>query len=167
MYTEHKLPQLEPYNKVEKKIKEALDLDLNERPGLKRGTGAPIVMPMRQHASKKERLLMVDTKIRWGWQYPMTTYKRSKEVAQAACRLIACDYGFRKTLAFHKFLDEFNLLMVTLEKARVICCHPVTLVLMCNWKILSPDTEDIRTRFSKMYRAYTGIWKDFKILLIC
>ena len=44
------LPQLETYNKVEQQTKEALDLDLNECPGLKGGTGAPIVI----HNSQQE-----------------------------------------------------------------------------------------------------------------
>ena len=48
------LPQLETYNKVDQKIKEALDLDLNDRSGLKRGTGAPIVIHNRQHEKKRE-----------------------------------------------------------------------------------------------------------------
>ena len=47
------LPQLETYNKVDQKNKEALDLDLNDRSGLKRGTGAPIVIHNRQHEKKK------------------------------------------------------------------------------------------------------------------
>ena len=52
MDTEQQLPQLETYNKVEKQIKEAFDLDINERPRLKRGAGAPIVIHKRQHANK-------------------------------------------------------------------------------------------------------------------
>ena len=47
MDTKQQLPQLETYNKVEKKIKESPDLDLNERPRLKRGTGVPIVIHKR------------------------------------------------------------------------------------------------------------------------
>ena len=42
---------------------------------------------------------MVNTEIRWGWQDPMITYKRSQEMSQAACRLVACDYGLKKTLS--------------------------------------------------------------------
>ena len=53
MDTEQQLPQLETYNKVEKKIKEAFDLDINERPRLKRGAGAPIVIHKRLQAKKK------------------------------------------------------------------------------------------------------------------
>ena len=52
MDTNQQLTQLETYNEVEKQIKEALKLDNNERPGLKRGTGAPIVIHKRQHANK-------------------------------------------------------------------------------------------------------------------
>ena len=47
MDIKQQLPQLETYNKVEKKIKESPDLDLNERPRLKRGTGVPIVIHKR------------------------------------------------------------------------------------------------------------------------
>ena len=59
MDTEQQVPQLETYNKVEKKIKEAFDLDINERPRLKRGAGAPIVIHKRLQA-KKVRWIMVN-----------------------------------------------------------------------------------------------------------
>ena len=76
MDTNQQLTQLETYNKVEKQIKEALKLDNNERPGLKRGTGAPIVVQKTKQENEKERSVMVDTPIMWGWQDPMITYKR-------------------------------------------------------------------------------------------
>ena len=51
MDTEQKLPQLETYNKFEQEIKEALDLDINERPRLKMVTGVPIVIHKRQQGN--------------------------------------------------------------------------------------------------------------------
>ena len=96
MGTKKHLSQLETHNRFEQKNKESLYLDFNESPRLKRGTGSTIVIHNRQQANKKERFIMVNIEIRWGGQDLMITYKRSQEIEQATCRLVACDYGFEK-----------------------------------------------------------------------
>ena len=76
----------------------------------------------------------------------MITYKTRQEISQAACRLVACDYGF-ENLSSSKLLNGFNRRIVTLMKARMIRFHPFTLVPMRTWRILIPDNEDILTSF--------------------
>ena len=51
MDIKQQLPQLETYNKVEQQIKEALDLDINECPRLKRVNGALIVIHKRRQGN--------------------------------------------------------------------------------------------------------------------
>ena len=63
MDTEHKLPQIETYNKFEQKIKDPLDLDINDRTRSKRETGVPIVIHKMQQANGKERSIMVNEKL--------------------------------------------------------------------------------------------------------
>ena len=67
MDNKQQLPQLETYNEVDQNIKEALDLDINECPRLKRGTVAPVLIHKRQQSKKKERSIMLNTEIMWGW----------------------------------------------------------------------------------------------------
>ena len=141
-------------------------MDLNELPSLKRITGAPIVIHKRRQTNEKEKSFMVNIAIIWVWQDPMINYKRRQEISQAACMFVAGDYGFEKTYHRRKLLNGFYCWMVTLMKARMIRCYPVTLVLMRTWGILSPDTEAISTRFSEIHRSYTDPWQSFNSLMI-
>ena len=50
----------------------------------------------------KNRSIMVNTEIRWGWKDPMITYKRRQKIAKSAYGLVACDYGFEKNSALSK-----------------------------------------------------------------
>ena len=61
MDTKHQLPQLETYSKVDQKIKEALDWDLNDSPGLIRVTMETIVIHKRRQANEKESSIMANT----------------------------------------------------------------------------------------------------------
>ena len=96
MDNKQQLPQLETYNVVDQNIKEALDLDLNECPRLKSGTVAPVLIHKRQQAKKKDRSIMVNAAIKWGWQVPVITYKIWQEMAQTAFGLVVFDCGFVK-----------------------------------------------------------------------
>ena len=74
-------------------------MDLNDRLMFKRGTGSPIVIQKRLQANKKESSIMLNKSIRWGWRYPMLTYKRRQEISKSTCRLVAYNYRFDKNPA--------------------------------------------------------------------
>jgi hypothetical protein len=43
--------------------------------------------------------MVIHTAILWGWLDPCLTYKRRQEIAQAACRQVAYDLGYKQPLA--------------------------------------------------------------------
>ena len=48
----------------------------------------------------------------------MINYKTMQEIAQAACRLVACDYGFEKNLVLSQIPRQIQLLDVYLDEGK-------------------------------------------------
>ena len=85
-------------NKFEDEIAFAIALDLNRVPRLTRdGTG--VIKIHKKQALLNERMMVLFTAIRWGWNNYNATKNQRKRIATAACRQVAYDRGFANNLA--------------------------------------------------------------------
>ena len=78
----------------------ALTLNLSSSTRLSRDGNSIIELHNRRQAKSVERMLILFTAERWGWNNPSKTKKEKKRIAKAACQQVAYDMGFKYTLAF-------------------------------------------------------------------
>ena len=86
-------------NKFEDEIAYAIALDLNRFPRLTRDGTCVIKIHKKKQALLNERMLVLFTAIRWGWNNYNATNNQRKRIATAACRQVVYDRGFANNLA--------------------------------------------------------------------
>ena len=59
-----------------------------------------ITLHDKSQATPNERMLVLFTALRWGWENNKLTSKEKIHIAKAACRQVAYDCGFKKCLAY-------------------------------------------------------------------
>ena len=84
-------------NITEKNIAAALTLDLTKRPRISRGNSPGFVQIKvgRVVADERVRHMAVHTAIMWGWNDPVNTVSRRREIAKAAYQQVAYNFGYK------------------------------------------------------------------------
>lgn len=98
-------------SKTKSDISFALQLDLRRRPRLSRSGATEIKVHERKQATELERIMIMFTAKRWGWNSSLHTNAEDQRIARASCRQIAYDYGFQRELAkfqLYKWEKQLN-----------------------------------------------------------
>ena len=97
---------------VDRQIRAALSLDFDTMPRQSRsGDGSQIDVHNRKQSKQYERFMAVALAKMWGHENPNLTFNKRHEIADAACRQIAYDHGFRASSGSHilrRWQDELS-----------------------------------------------------------
>ena len=77
----------------------ALGLNFDDRPRLDRHGLHQIKLHNKKQAGELHRVMAMFTAKRWGCDNPALTYSTRQQIFEAACKLTAYDYGFKKPFA--------------------------------------------------------------------
>jgi len=91
-----------PYPCSDRIFRTVIILNLQRTNRLSRDGSTQILLHDRRQAKAIERMLVIFTAEKWGWNDPKKTKKESLRIAKAASQQVAYDRGFKTTLAFSR-----------------------------------------------------------------
>jgi hypothetical protein len=87
-------------------IEKALALDLTIQPRLSRdGTGQIVKLHDRALAETNHRLIALHVAKAWGWNDHRFDYITRQRIAEAACRQVSYDFGYKKSFSYSRLPD--------------------------------------------------------------
>ena len=90
---------------LEAKIRTALQLNLQIQPRINRTNGGGIVLIHgRNQADERVRWMAVTTATLWGWNDQNNNFARRQEIAKAACKQVAYDFGIQSAVSKQHFM---------------------------------------------------------------
>jgi hypothetical protein len=89
----------------ESAIAEALSLDLEVQPRPSRDGTGTVELHNRLLAETNHRLIALHVAKAWGWSNHQFDHITRQRIAEAACRLVSYDFGFKKAFSYSRLAD--------------------------------------------------------------